>query len=287
MSAARAVASSSPARTASSAATSSSGSSPTAPASARSASTTRAARRAGSTTHPAETRAALDVRLGDIRDARFVEARDRGRRDRLPPRGADRDPVLLRRRRVVHRHERPRHAQRPRGRPAGRRRAVHPDLDERGLRHAGDAARSARRIRSRPSRRTRRRRSAADQLALAFHRSSRPAGDGPAAVQHLRAAPVGAGGAADDAPPAPGRAAARSTSVASTPRRDLTFVADTVDGFVRAATAPGIEGRTIQLGTGRSESIGELFDIACRSDSAIAGHGRSRTPTACGRTRAR
>ena len=48
------------------------------------------------------------------------------------------------------------------------------------------------------------------------------------------------------------------------PRRDLTFVADTVDGFVRAATAPGIDGEVIQLGTGRSESIGELFAIACR-----------------------
>ena len=48
------------------------------------------------------------------------------------------------------------------------------------------------------------------------------------------------------------------------PRRDLTFVADTVDGFVRAATAPGIDGEVIQLGTGRSESIGELFALACR-----------------------
>lgn len=48
------------------------------------------------------------------------------------------------------------------------------------------------------------------------------------------------------------------------PRRDLTFVADTVDGFVRAATADGIDGATIQLGTGRSESIGELFTMACR-----------------------
>jgi NAD dependent epimerase/dehydratase len=45
-------------------------------------------------------------------------------------------------------------------------------------------------------------------------------------------------------------------------RRDLTFVTDTVDGFVRAATAPDIDGRTIQLGTGRSESIGQLFEIA-------------------------
>jgi NAD dependent epimerase/dehydratase len=48
------------------------------------------------------------------------------------------------------------------------------------------------------------------------------------------------------------------------PRRDLTFVADTVDGFIRAATASGIDGEVIQLGTGRSESIGELFAMACR-----------------------
>ena len=48
------------------------------------------------------------------------------------------------------------------------------------------------------------------------------------------------------------------------PRRDLTFVADTVDGFIRAATAPGIDGEVIQLGTGRSESIAELFALACR-----------------------
>ena len=47
------------------------------------------------------------------------------------------------------------------------------------------------------------------------------------------------------------------------PRRDLTYVADTADGFIRAATAEGVDGRTIQLGTGRSESIGELFALAC------------------------
>jgi UDP-glucose 4-epimerase len=48
------------------------------------------------------------------------------------------------------------------------------------------------------------------------------------------------------------------------PRRDMTFVADTVDGFVRAATADGVVGRTIQLGTGRDESIADLFALACR-----------------------
>lgn len=45
-------------------------------------------------------------------------------------------------------------------------------------------------------------------------------------------------------------------------RRDLTFVADTVDGFVRAGSIPGIEGQTIQLGTGRAVAVGELFEIA-------------------------
>jgi UDP-glucose 4-epimerase len=45
-------------------------------------------------------------------------------------------------------------------------------------------------------------------------------------------------------------------------RRDLTYVGDTVDGFVRAATTPGIDGRTIQLGTGRSETVERVLEIA-------------------------
>lgn len=48
------------------------------------------------------------------------------------------------------------------------------------------------------------------------------------------------------------------------PKRDLTYVADTVDGFVRAALAPGVEGDTVQLGTGVAVSIGDLFDASCR-----------------------
>ncbi len=47
-------------------------------------------------------------------------------------------------------------------------------------------------------------------------------------------------------------------------RRDLTFVADTVDGFCRAAEADAI-GKTVQLGTGRAVSIAELFATACRA----------------------
>lgn len=45
------------------------------------------------------------------------------------------------------------------------------------------------------------------------------------------------------------------------PRRDLTFVADTVAGFVAAATSPAAVGRTVQLGTGVDHSIGELVEI--------------------------
>jgi UDP-glucose 4-epimerase len=48
------------------------------------------------------------------------------------------------------------------------------------------------------------------------------------------------------------------------PKRDLTFVSDTVDGFLRAGLAQGVNGDTIQLGTGRSVSIAELFEIAKR-----------------------
>lgn len=48
-------------------------------------------------------------------------------------------------------------------------------------------------------------------------------------------------------------------------RRDLTFVSDTVHGFVKAALTAGIEGQTIQLGTGRSPSIGDIFEAACRA----------------------
>ena len=43
-----------------------------------------------------------------------------------------------------------------------------------------------------------------------------------------------------------------------TPQRDMTFVADTVDGFLRAAVMPGILGETINLGTGETFSIGDF-----------------------------
>jgi dTDP-glucose 4,6-dehydratase len=44
------------------------------------------------------------------------------------------------------------------------------------------------------------------------------------------------------------------------PRRDLTYVTDTVAGLVAAAQEPGVVGRTIQLGTGEVVSVGEIVD---------------------------
>jgi dTDP-glucose 4,6-dehydratase len=43
-----------------------------------------------------------------------------------------------------------------------------------------------------------------------------------------------------------------------TPTRDLTFVADTVDGFVRAGESARAVGRTVNLGTGMEIAVGAL-----------------------------
>jgi len=43
-----------------------------------------------------------------------------------------------------------------------------------------------------------------------------------------------------------------------TPTRDMNYVSDTVEGFVRAAATPEAVGRVINLGSGREISIGEL-----------------------------
>jgi dTDP-glucose 4,6-dehydratase len=44
----------------------------------------------------------------------------------------------------------------------------------------------------------------------------------------------------------------------TTPRRDLTFVSDTVEGFLKIAQTSEIEGETFNLGTGSEVSIGDL-----------------------------
>ena len=54
------------------------------------------------------------------------------------------------------------------------------------------------------------------------------------------------------------------------PRRDLTFVSDTVDGFLAAGIASSVEGKTIQLGTGRAESIADVFRAACQACGVTA-----------------
>ena len=45
------------------------------------------------------------------------------------------------------------------------------------------------------------------------------------------------------------------------PRRDFTYVSDTVDGFIKATTSGLTPGEVIQLGTGTSVSIGELVQM--------------------------
>lgn len=44
-------------------------------------------------------------------------------------------------------------------------------------------------------------------------------------------------------------------------RRDMTYVADTVNGFLRVGQVPGIEGETFNLGTGVEISIKSLVDL--------------------------
>lgn len=47
---------------------------------------------------------------------------------------------------------------------------------------------------------------------------------------------------------------------ALTPERDMTYVSDSVEGFIAAGTAPGVEGMTINLGTGETHSVGWFAD---------------------------
>lgn len=49
------------------------------------------------------------------------------------------------------------------------------------------------------------------------------------------------------------------------PRRDMTFVADTVAGFLAAARAPDAEGKTLQLGTGVDHSVADMVAAVGRA----------------------
>jgi NAD dependent epimerase/dehydratase len=46
------------------------------------------------------------------------------------------------------------------------------------------------------------------------------------------------------------------------PRRDLMYVEDTVDGFIKAAESEAAVGQTVHLGTGRDVSVGDLAELA-------------------------
>ncbi|MFH1058085.1 MAG: SDR family NAD(P)-dependent oxidoreductase [Pseudomonadota bacterium] len=48
------------------------------------------------------------------------------------------------------------------------------------------------------------------------------------------------------------------------PTRDLNYVANTVDGFLAAASCEAAIGRTINLGSGREISIGDLAQLICK-----------------------
>ncbi len=49
-----------------------------------------------------------------------------------------------------------------------------------------------------------------------------------------------------------------------TPTRDFNFVANTVDGFLRAGGTEGVDGRTVNLGTGRETSIRDVVNAVER-----------------------
>lgn len=104
---------------------------------------------------------------------------------------------------------------------------------------------------------------AADQLVMSFHRSY----DLPATIvrpfntygprQSMRAVlPTIAVQALEGGP-------VRLGSL--TPRRDMTYVADTVAGFLAAAATPAANGETVQLGTGVDHSVGDMVDAVARA----------------------
>jgi nucleoside-diphosphate-sugar epimerase len=67
-----------------------------------------------------------------------------------------------------------------------------------------------------------------------------------------------------------------------TPVRDLTYVPDTVEGFLAIAESPATVGEVVNLGTGRGVTIGELaaliMKIMGRAVPIIADEGRVRPP---------
>lgn len=54
-------------------------------------------------------------------------------------------------------------------------------------------------------------------------------------------------------------------------RRDMTYVSDTVGGFLAAGIVPGIEGEVIQLGTGQTHTVLDIYGAAVRITGKVAG----------------
>lgn len=48
------------------------------------------------------------------------------------------------------------------------------------------------------------------------------------------------------------------------PRRDMTFVTDTVDGFLRAGLLKAYDGEVLNLGTGETQSVGDIANMILR-----------------------
>jgi UDP-glucose 4-epimerase len=211
---------------------------------------------------PAETRAGLDIRLGDVRDARFVEEATAGVEIVFHLAALIAIPYSYRApESFIDTNVRGTLNVLEAGRRAGVGRLIQTSTSEVYGTPETLPIRESHPLRAQSPYAASK--VAADQLSLAFHRSYglpvvvlRPFNTYgprqseravlPTMIRQLLA----------------GRREVRLGSLS--PRRDLTFVADTVDGFVRAATAPNIDGKVIQLGTGRSESIGDLFRLVCR-----------------------
>ena len=166
--------------------------------------------------------AEVEVVLGDLRDVESVAAaRSTGAEIVFHLGGADRDPVLVRQPARLLRDQRARHAERRPGGAAARasQRVVHtstsevygsartvPITEDHPLEPQSPYAAS---------------KIGADKLMDSFAPHLRPAGDGPAAVQHLRPAPVGPRDHPDDHQPGARRRPAAARLAAPAARPDL------------------------------------------------------------------
>ena len=206
---------------------------------------------------PADVRAAVEIMPGDITDPFLVRRAVAGVRHRVPPRRADRDPVLVRRAGVLCGHERHRHAQRAGGGAGSRDPAHGAHLHIGNLRDRALHTRSTSSIRCSRSRHTRHRSSARTSWP------SRSTGRSPPRSQQSGRSTRTARGRA------PARSSRRSPPSWSPDRhkialgdlrpvRDLTYVTDTARGFLAVAASDECIGTVTNIGNGKGISIGDL-----------------------------